>query len=86
MFVMKKIIIREEKSAFFSFSFFYTMREYDALAVRPGNERKWSITYPPQVQQQGIKAKVMDSSHTPLLQSGNHKDVATCEAKPCYWR
>lgn len=39
MFVTKK---REEFGGENAFS----MREYEALAARPGNERKWSVTYP----------------------------------------
>lgn len=42
------------------------------------------VSHTPRASQQGIRAKVMDSSHRPLLQSGNHEDAATCKAKPFY--
>lgn len=36
-------------------------------------EMEWHIT--PQASQHGIRSKVMDSLHTPLLPSGNHEDI-----------
>lgn len=50
-----------------------------------GQEMKGNgVSHTPTSITAGYRAKVMDSSHTPLLQSGNHEDADTCKPKPFF--